>query len=219
MSLPRHVAIIPDGNRRWAKAHGLPTLIGHKKGFERARELVRASREMGIHTMTVWAFSTENWTRAKEEVKYLMKLYLDMIDQNLVEAHESEARIVHLGRKDRIPDGLAKKIAQAEEETRDYAKHALNIALDYGGQDEILRAVAKFHGGDFEECLDTGGQPHPNVDLMIRTSGEMRTSGFLPWQSVYAEYYFAPECFPDFTVELFKKAILEFGNRNRTYGR
>ncbi len=235
MSLPRsggtwlkHVAVIPDGNRRWAKAHHLPTLVGHKKGFDRARELVRASREMGIHTMTVWAFSTENWTRAKEEVKYLMKLYQDMIEENLAEAHESQARMIHLGRKDRIPEGLAKKIAQVEEETKDYDKHVLNIALDYGGRDEILRAIAKFQElgirnkelgeKDFEKYLDTGGQPYPDVDLMIRTSGEMRTSGFLPWQSVYAECYFAPEPFPDFTVDKFRQAIIEFGKRNRRFG-
>ena len=238
MDTLRHVAIIPDGNRRWAKERGLPTLVGHKKGFERARELVRVSREMGIHTMTLWGFSTENWSRAKNEVRYLMKLFHDLIDENLREAHKSGARIIHLGRRDRIPGSLLKKIVTAEEETKGYTKHVLNIGLDYGGQDELLRAIAKVQElritnnelrkeigkqgkypiYKFAEYLDTAGQPYPYVDLMIRTSGEMRTSGLLLWQAAYAEYYVAPENFPDFTAERFGEVIDDFCRRERRFG-
>ena len=243
---PKHVAIIPDGNRRWARQRKLPTLMGHRKGFDRAMELVEASREMGIHTLTLWAFSTENWTRTKREVRYLMKLYQNMIGKNLKAAHEHKSQIIHLGRKDRIPRSLASKIEKAEEETRDYKKYILNFALDYGGHDEILRAIEKFQEslrktsgqagiknkdlwkevGNFEkypiykfaEYLDTAGQPYPYPDLMIRTSGEQRMSGFLLWQAAYAEYYFEKKCFPDFTPARLRKAIIEFSKRSRRFG-
>ena len=240
---PQHVAIIPDGNRRWAKAKRLPTFIGHKRGFDAAMKLVRAGREMGIHTMTLWAFSTENWSRTKKEVNYLMKLYMDMIDKNLEEAHEFESKIVHLGRKDRIQKKLLDKITNAEEETKKYKKYILNVALDYGGQDELLRAfekfvaeirnpkseirnlfkeVGKYHNKypifKFSEYLDTGGQPYPYPDLVIRTSGEQRTSGLLVWQAAYSEFYFEKKSFPDFTPERFRKAIVEYSGRSRRFG-
>lgn len=212
--------------------------MGHRKGFDRAMELVEASREMGIHTLTLWAFSTENWTRTKREVRYLMKLYQNMIDKNLKEAHKYKSQIIHLGRKDRIPRSLAGKIEKAEEETRDHKRHILNIALDYGGQDELLRALAKVQEsgikiqdlwkevGRFEkypiyklaEYLDTAGQPNPYPDLVIRTSGEQRLSGLLLWQAAYAEYYFEKKCFPDFTPARLRKAIIEFSKRNRRFG-
>lgn len=232
------MAIIPDGNRRWAKEKGLPTLVGHKKGFDRAVELVRESRKMGIHTLTLWAFSTENWNRTKDEIGYLMKLYEQMIERTVAEAHEWQARMIHLGRKDRIPKNLAEKIAKAEDDTRGYTKHVLNIALDYGGHDEILRAIEKIRNSKLEnrnlwneigqqgkypiyklaEYLDTGDQPYPYVDLMIRTSGEQRTSGLLLWQSAYTEYYFIKEHFPDFTPALLQKAVEDFDRRDRRFG-
>ncbi|MBI2010517.1 MAG: di-trans,poly-cis-decaprenylcistransferase [Candidatus Chisholmbacteria bacterium] len=244
---PKHVVIIPDGNRRWARERGLPTLVGHKRGFEAAMKLVRAAREMGIHTLTLWAFSTENWNRTKREIQYLMKLYHDMIERNLAEAHKFESRIIHLGRKERIPQSLADKIAKAEEETKHYTRHILNVALDYGGQDDILRAIKKFleeksnikdhiskitdeflyeeigrHGKypiyKFADYLDTSGQPYPYADLMIRTSGELRTSGLLLWQAAYAEFYFEKKHFPDFTPERLRKAIIDFSRRERRFG-
>ena len=240
---PDHVAIIPDGNRRWAQRKRVPTLVGHRKGFDAATELVRASRDLGIHTLTLWAFSTENWNRSKREVDYLMKLYHDMIDENLKEAHKQKSQIVHLGRKERIPKSLAKKIVKAEEETANYKRHILNVALDYGGQDEILRAIrqwleesgklkasgkdlfeeiGKYHGKypiyKFSEYLDTGGQPYPYPDLTIRTSGEQRTSGLLLWQAAYSEFYFEKKNFPDFTPERLRQAIIEFSGRKRRFG-
>ena len=207
--VPDHLGIIPDGNRRWARARGLFTFEGHKKGFERAVQLSRAARDWGIHTVTLWGFSTENWDRTKKEIDYLMKLYERMIDSYLKEADKDGVRIVHLGKKDRIPKFLLKKILHAEETTKNNKKHIMNIAIDYGGQDDIIRAVQKMvkdgvKAGKvnkklFEKYLDTKNQPYPYIDLIIRTSGEQRTSGFMLWQSAYAETYWTDFHFPDFT--------------------
>ena len=141
--IPNHIAIIPDGNRRWARARGLNTLLGHKAGFDRAVELGRAAREMGVHTVTLWGFSTENWDRTTKEINYLMRLYHKLIDDHLREAHKDEVKIVHLGRKDRLPKSLIQKIEKAEQETKNYSKYIANVGLDYGGQDEILRTIQK----------------------------------------------------------------------------
>ncbi len=226
--VPNHVAIIPDGNRRWARARGLHTLLGHKKGFERAVELSRAARDLGIHTVTLWGFSTENWDRSEEEVTYLMKLYEKLIDDYLSDAHKNKVRIIHLGRKDRLPKFLLNKISKAEADTSKYESYIMNIAIDYGGQDEIVRAVKKMISDGvsedkidqklFEKYLDIHEQPYPFVDLMIRTSGEQRTSGFLLWESPYAEFYWEREHFPDFTPERFKEAILDYSRRRRRFG-
>ena len=204
--VPNHIAIIPDGNRRWARARGLNTLQGHKKGFDTAVEVCRSARSWGIHTVTLWGFSTENWDRTAEEIGYLMKLYSRMIDQYLADAKKDYVKIVHLGRKDRLPEFLLSKIAKAEKETKDNKKYIMNIAIDYGGHDEIVRAVQKMvvdkvpAGGIdkklFETYLDTKGQPYPYVDLLIRSSGEQRTSGFLLWQMEYAEMYWEQDHFP-----------------------
>lgn len=241
--IPNHIAIIPDGNRRWAKAHNLPPFEGHRRGFEIAPKIARAARNFGIHTTTVWAFSTENWNRSREEVAYLMKLYEKFIDDNLKEAQEEDVKIVHLGRKDKIPDSLRKKIEHAEETTKNNTKHILNVALDYGGHDEILRAIdkivkdlregkleveklretiGKYQGKYpyyyFKRYLDTGDQPYPYPDLVIRTSGEKRTSGFMPWQICYAEFYWEPCHFPDYTPEKLRKAIIDYSTRHRKFG-
>nr|AKQ03481.1 undecaprenyl diphosphate synthase, undecaprenyl diphosphate synthase [uncultured Microgenomates bacterium Rifle_16ft_4_minimus_38077] len=226
--VPDHLAIIPDGNRRWARARGLHTLAGHKKGFERAVELGRAARAMGIHTATLWGFSTENWDRTKVEIHYLMKLYEKLIDEYLAEAKKDKVKIVHLGRKDRLPKVLLKKLANAEDETYKNKKYIANIAIDYGGQDDILRAVKKIiidgvkqEDVDtqlFSRYVDTYNQPYPYVDLMIRTSGEQRTSGFLLWQSAYTEYYWENDHFPDFTPEKLKDAVLDYNRRRRRFG-
>ncbi len=227
-TVPDHIAIIPDGNRRWARAQGLPTLQGHRKGFDRAVEVSRAARNAGIHTVTLWGFSTENWDRSKEEVNYLMKLYEKLIDDYLREAKKDDVKIVHLGRKDRISKTLLAKIVKAEKETDNNSKYVMNIAIDYGGQDEILRGVQKIISAGvpadkvdkklFESYLDTAGQPYPYVDLIIRTSGEQRISGFLAWQACYAEYYWEDGHFPDFTPEKLKAAILDYSRRRRRFG-
>jgi undecaprenyl diphosphate synthase len=226
--VPDHIAIIPDGNRRWARARGLHTLTGHRKGFERAVELGRAARRMGVHTVTLWGFSTENWDRTKEEISYLMKLYEKLIDDYLGEADKDGVKIVHLGRKDRIPKSLLKKILYAEERTKNNKKYISNIAIDHGGHDDIIRAVQKMIRDKvapekidktlFEKYLDTHAQPYPYVDLIIRTSGEQRTSGFLLWQSGYAETYWEHDHFPDFTPEKLREAILDYSRRRRRFG-
>ena len=238
--VPNHLAIIPDGNRRWAREKGLPTLEGHSRGFKVGIKIARTCRNFGIHTLTFWAFSTENWKRTKKEVFYLMKLYHQFLDEYLREAKKDEVRIIHLGRKDRIGKNLLEKIKKAEEETKNNQKHIFNLALDYGGHDEIIRAIEKWRSNsktpclpagraklqnskltkeEFEKYLDTAGQPYPCPDLMIRASGELRTSGFLLWQSAYTEFYFEKDYFPDFTPKHIKKAVLSYSDRQRRFGR
>ena len=226
--VPNHVAIIPDGNRRWARARGLHTLKGHKAGFDRAVEVARAARDMGIHTMTLWGFSTENWDRTPEEIDYLMRLYHKLLDDYVADAHKDKVKIVHLGRRDRLPKSLINKIEKTEEETKNYKKHIANIGLDYGGQDDILRAVKKIVDNGipsdkiddklFLKYTDLHHQPYPYVDMMIRTSGEQRTSGFLLWQSAYTEYYWENDHFPDFSPEKLKDAVLDYSRRRRRFG-
>jgi undecaprenyl diphosphate synthase len=226
--VPDHVAIIMDGNRRWARANGLDTLEGHKAGFDRAITIGRAARQMGIHTVSLWGFSTENWEREKRELDYLMMLYKRMLDRYLKEAMKDGVRLIHLGRKDRLPKDLIEQIADAEEKTRHFYKHIVNICLDHGGKDEILRAVnriisEKVSVGQldekaFEKYLDTADQPYPHVDLLIRTSGEQRTSGFLLWQAAYAEVYWELDHLPDFTPEKFSNAIIDYSRRRRRFG-
>jgi len=230
--IPNHLAIIPDGNRRWARGKGLPILEGHRRGFKAGIKIARTCRSFGIHTLTFWAFSTENWERTKKEVAYLMKLYYQFLDQYLKEAKKDEVRIIHLGRKDRIEKSLLKKIKKAEEETKNNKKHIFNLALDYGGRDEILRTISRllsnsqlatrnsqFTEKSFSQYLDTAGQPYPYPDLMIRTSGELRTSGLLLWQSAYTEFYFEKDYFPDITPDHIKKAVLSYSDRQRRFGK
>ncbi len=228
-NIPKHIAIIPDGNRRWARERGLPTFYGHQKGFNQSINLSKKARELGIKILTFWAFSTENWRRSEEEVNYLMQLYSQMIDKNLKVALDEKIRIIHIGRKDRIPDELRKKIIQAEDKTRDFNRYYLVIALDYGGKDEILRAVKKIQNSkfksqnlkeeDFNQFLDTRDLPYPNPDLVIRTSGEIRTSGFMLWQTAYSEWIFYPKYFPDFTPKDLEKCIAEYTKRQRRFGK
>lgn len=234
MQIPKHIGIIPDGNRRWAKEKGLPTLEGHRRGFNVAVKLSRKARRMGISTVTLWGFSTENWKRTTEEVSYLMGLYEVLIDEYLKEAIEDKVRIIHLGRKDRLKESLLKKIINAEEKTKNFNEYFLNIAIDYGGRDEILRSIIKLSAvaklwrdkqnsiiteEDFEKYLDTGDQPFPNPDIIIRTSGEFRTSGFMIWQSIYAEWFFLNKYFPDLTEDDLEKIVQEFNERQRRFGK
>lgn len=243
IKLPNHIAIIPDGNRRWAKSKGLPSLVGHQRGFDTANKDLEYARDIGIHTMTFWGFSTENWNRSEEEIKYLMNLFEKMFKDNLERAEKNGVRIIHLGRKDRIPESLCETIIKAEKETLNYDKHDLNIAIDYGGHDEILRAIKKFYeevekgkvniddlckedghyAGKypyyiFKNYLDTKDQKYPYPDLIIRTSGEQRFSGFLSWQMAYSEIYFAQVHMPDFGPEELQKAIEDYSQRDRRFG-
>lgn len=225
--VPDHVALVMDGNRRWARARGLDTLQGHKAGFDRAVTLARLARDTGVHTISLWGWSTENWDRTQREIDYLMLLHRRMLKKYLKEAMEEEVKLVHLGRKDRMPKELIRELAQAEEKTKHFSKHIVNICLDYGGRDEIARAVNRYvEAGDrrpmdedvMKEYLDTHDQPYPYVDLFIRTSGEQRGSGFMLWQAAYAEVYWELDHLPDFTPEKFKEAILDYSRRRRRFG-
>jgi undecaprenyl diphosphate synthase len=226
--VPNHVAIILDGNRRWARSRGLKTLLGHKAGFEAGMKVAEASRAWGIHTFTVWGFSTENWDRDAKEIRYLQRLFKKMVDVVREKAAKEDIRFVHLGRKDRLPADLVKYIEEVEEETRNNKSHVFNVALDYGGHDEILRATRKIIDAGiksdeldektFASFLDTGSQPYPYVDLFIRTSGEQRTSGFLPWQLNYAEYCWELDHLPDMTPEKLRDIIIDYSRRRRRFG-
>lgn len=222
-NIPNHVAIIPDGNRRWAKEKGKNTYDGHKKGFEELIKIAKKARNLGIRVFTVWAFSTENWKRTKEEVGYLMKLYEVMLDRYLKDALKDEVRIIHLGRKDRINDSLKNKIINIEEKTKNFDKSFLCVALDYGGRDEIVRGIRNSKSAieelNFNKYLDTKDLPFPDPDLIIRTGGEQRISGFMLWQSQYSELEFVKKYLPDYSDTDFEKTIIEFSKRQRRFGK
>ncbi len=229
--LPKHVAIIPDGNRRWAKERHFPVFKGYAKGSDVIFQISQKAREMGIKTLSVWGFSTENWTRSKREVNLLMKVFEKRIDKQLDEAMEEKVRMLHIGKKTRINSGLRKKIENAEKQTKHFKNNYFVFALDYGGRDEVLRAIKKIFKknksldinklteDEFSKYLDTKDLPNPNPDLVIRTSGETRTSGFLIWQAAYSEYIFCKKYFPDFNKQDFEKCILEYSNRKRRFGK
>ncbi len=226
-NIPRHVAIICDGNRRWAKEHGLPSFEGHRRGYNVAIEIGKKARKLGIKALTFWIFSTENWDRSKEEVGYLMKLFEEMVDRYLREAMKEHVRIIHLGRKDRLPKSLREKIITAEEKTKKFDTYYLGVALDYGGRDEIVRAIKKIsndqfsisniNAEDFAQFLDT--KDLPPLDLIIRPGGEKRLSGLLLWQSEYAELIFTDTNFPEFSPREFEKCIDEYCARQRRFGK
>jgi undecaprenyl diphosphate synthase len=227
--LPDHIAMILDGNRRWARARGLEPWQGHFYGYKAVNALAHATRKLGIHTFTVWAFSTENWERPKKEIDEIMNIFRRALKETEKEFHKEHVAMIHLGRKDRLPEDIRNEIVRIEAETAKYApEHIFNMAIDYGGRDEIVRAVQKLvkdkipvediNEKSFEKYLDTYGQPYPNPDLFIRTSGEQRTSGLLPWQITYTEFYFEQEHLPDFTPEKLKGAILDYSRRRRRFG-
>jgi len=224
--LPNHIAIIPDGNRRWAKAHNLPVFEGHRKGAQTTIEIARKVRSLGISTLTMWVFSTENWKREKDEVKGIIGLHT-ILKQYVKECMKDNVKITHLGRKDRMPDDLLKAINDAEERTKNNMKYYLNLAFDYGGQDEIVRAIKKLTAEEitaltpetFESNLDTGTLPFPNPDIIIRTGGEIRSSGFMPWQSTYTEYFYLDKYYPDLSEEDIESIVKEFGERQRRFGK
>lgn len=227
--IPNHIAMILDGNRRWARARGLKPWEGHYNGYLAIEKLAKAVRDLGVHTFTVWAWSTENWDRPREEIDAIMNLFRKALKEKEKEFHKDKVSLVHLGRKDRLPEDIRESLVRIEAETAKYAKnHIYNLAVDYGGRSEIIRATqraiesgikpSELDEKTFEKFLDTYGQPYPNPDLFIRTSGEQRTSGLLPWQMTYAEYYFENSHLPDFTPEKLKEAILDFSRRRRRFG-
>jgi undecaprenyl diphosphate synthase len=224
--VPQHIAIIMDGNGRWAKARGLPRLAGHRAGTENLRAIIRAGAEFGVQYLTFYAFSTENWSRPKSEVEGLMKILAEVFDKEAAELHKQGARLVHIGHLDGLPPKLQEKVRNAIELTKDNTRITIVLAFNYGGRDEIVYAVKRLLKDQVDpdkvdqdllsSYMFTAGIPDP--DLVIRTSGEQRTSNFLTWQSVYSEWYFPKVYWPDFTKEELAKAIEEFGKRDRRFG-
>ena len=225
--VPRHLAIIMDGNGRWALARGLPRLAGHRAGTENLRQVIEACGEFGIEYLTIYAFSTENWGRPVEEVQGLMRILEDVIDRELPELHEKGVQLRHIGNLDRLEPDLRQKVLDAIELTKDNDKLVLNVAFNYGGRDEIVYAIQRMiaEGVRPEEVTEelvsqylyTAGVPDP--DLIIRTSGELRGSNFLIWQGAYAEWYFTPTFWPNFGRDELRKALEEYSKRERRYGK
>lgn len=232
MNVPQHIAIIMDGNRRWAKKQGLDVVVGHQKmareGIER---VVKAAIELGVKYLTLWAFSTENWDRDPREVKALMNLFRELFDVQAKELHELGVKINTLGDLSRFDEDIRKGIADWKAKTSGNSTLTVNFALNYGGRDEILRAMEKvmqdiqkgkilphkLSSAEFSSYLDTAGMPDP--ELIIRPGGEQRMSGFLLWQSNYSEFYFTPVLMPDFGKEELVAAIEDLNNRQRRYGK
>ena len=224
--VPRHVAIIMDGNGRWARARGLPRLAGHRAGTDNIRPILTACSDFGVEILTIWAFSTENWRRPEQEVKGLLRILQEMIRREVQELHKNNVQLRHLGRLERLPARLQKQVRDAVELTKNNTRITFNVAFDYGGRDEIVRAVQHIvrdgiPADQIDEALlsnymYTAGQPDP--DLIIRTGGELRISGFMLWQSAYAEYYITPTFWPDFDRDELHKALLAYGQRDRRFG-
>ncbi|MBI3380199.1 di-trans,poly-cis-decaprenylcistransferase [Candidatus Gottesmanbacteria bacterium] len=221
--IPQHIALIMDGNRRWARQKGLLEFEGHRKGEQKIEPIIDTAIEMGITYLTFWAFSTENWYRSKKEVAFLLNLYRNDLDKKIDRFHTKNVRINVIGNLSMFPKDIQEKTKKWMEKTKNNKKVTVNFALSYGGRDEIIRAINKWHKQsaitqeEFANYLDTAGQPDP--DLLIRTGGEKRLSGFLLWQLEYAELYFTDVFWPDFTPVEFKKAISEYANRQRRFGK
>jgi undecaprenyl diphosphate synthase len=216
---PRRVAIIMDGNARWAEGRGLPVLEGHREGARTLKRTVRDARELGIDELTVYAFSTENWSRPSVEVVGLMEMFAELIDSEVPELHEERTRVRFVGRRDRVSDRLRERIEWAEDLTREHTGRTLFVAFDYGGRDEILNAAAAYEGGGEEEFRRHLYAPEmEDPELLIRTSGEQRLSNFLLWQSAYSELYFSPKLWPDFDREELERALADYVSRQRRFG-
>lgn len=225
--VPEHVAIIMDGNGRWAKQHGLPRTEGHRYGVENLRRILETAVESGVKILTIYAFSTENWRRPKYEVEMLMRLLEMFLERELDELHKNGVQIRHIGELDGVPARLQKRIRKGLELTRNNTRLILNVAFNYGGRDEIVRAVRRIveEGIPAEQITEevisrylyTCGLPDP--DLIIRTSGELRVSNFLIWQGSYSELYATPTYWPDFDEVEFRKALAEYAHRKRRFGK
>jgi undecaprenyl diphosphate synthase len=225
--LPKHIGIMIDGNRRWAKARKMPSFLGHKKGIERVVEIINYAFQKKIKVLTLYGFSTENWKRSKEEVDYLMRLFTEFAKKYASSFKKKGIQFRHLGNIEMLPPSLQKELKKAQSLTKTNSKMFLNIALSYGGRDEIVRAVKeivhqkippeKINEKVIMDHLDTKGLPE--VDFIIRTSGEMRLSNFLPFQGTYAELYFPKVYWPDFNKKQFDLALKEFQKRQRRFGK
>lgn len=230
-NIPKHIAIIMDGNGRWAKKRFLPRTFGHEKGMERVKEILKAAREIGVEYLTVYAFSSENWNRPEKEVGFLMKLLSKYIEKELEEIQKNNVRLNVLGELDRIPSFVKDKIYDALEKTKKNTGIVFNIALNYGSRQEIIRGIKNIvqevndgrlnidnlDENAFKSYLYTVGQPDP--DLIIRTSGEQRISNFLLYQMAYSEFVFTDTLWPDFEKENFFECIYEYQKRDRRFGK
>ena len=224
--VPHHLAIIMDGNGRWAQSRGLPRLAGHRAGTENIRRILESCVEHGIKILTLYAFSTENWGRPNAEVRGIMRILEQTIDRELPELHQNGVQLRHIGRLEDIAEGLRQKVHEAIELTKHNDRIILNVAFNYGGRAEIVDAVRRIVESEvdsdrldehlFGQYLYTAGLPDP--DLIIRTAGELRISNFLIWQSAYSEYYATPTYWPDFNEEELHKALLEYSRRERRFG-
>ena len=229
-NMPKHIAIIMDGNRRWAKAKGKPAAFGHKAGAKTLENIVRYANKIGLKYITVYAFSTENWKRAEDEVNALMMLLQNYLDEYSKRADSENIRVKILGDITVLSQGMQKSIINCMERTQNNTGVTFNIALNYGGRDEIIKAVKniakqvqneeidieKINEETISNNLYTAGQPDP--DLLIRTSGEIRLSNFLPWQLVYSEFLFIDKNWPDFSEKDLDNAIIEYQKRTRKFG-
>ena len=229
-NIPQHVAIIMDGNGRWAKERGLPRSAGHRAGINKVKDVIRAASDLGIKVVTLFAFSSENWERPKKEVNLLMRALNNFLEREINELDKNNIRLMVIGRQRPIPQYLLNKIEKAKERTKDNTGLIFVLAMNYGSRQEIVDAVKKFTAavikkeanledldmGSFSSYLYTAGLPDP--DLLIRTSGEMRISNFLLWQLSYAELYFPRKYWPDFGKEDLEKAIDIYQNRERRFG-
>ena len=225
-TIPAHVAIIMDGNGRWAKERGLPRLAGHRAGTQNLRTIIRAAANLGIKHLTFYAFSTENWARPQDEVSGLMDLLAEFLESEIQELHKEGARLLHIGHLEGLGSVLQKKVEDAIELTKNNTKIDVILAFNYGGRDEIVCALKKLiqAGTPAEEvniqslsdAMFTAGTPDP--DIVIRTSGEQRTSNFLVWQSVYSEWFFPKTYWPDFSEADLLQIIEDFNKRDRRFG-
>lgn len=230
MNVPQHIAIILDGNGRWAKAKGMPRNYGHVQGSKNVEKICEAAYKMGVKYLTVYAFSTENWSRPKSEVDALMKLLRNYMKTCLKTAEKNRMRVRVIGDKTGLDEDIRTRIKELEEASKNNDGLNFQIAINYGSRDEMVRAIRKLakdcidgkvnpeeiEEQTFEQYLDTKGIPDP--DLMIRTSGEQRLSNFLLWQLAYSEFYFTPVAWPDFNKEELIKAIEKYNQRDRRYG-
>ena len=225
-NLPRHIAIIMDGNGRWANRRGLPRLVGHRRGADTAKQIVDILLDYGIPYVTLYAFSTENWSRPREEIDGLFQILEERLDEGVKFARESQIRVRYLGKPDGLPRRVQDKVRQALELTQNGSRMTLNLAFNYGGRSEIVEAVRRLildgipaeeiNEAVFSQYLYTAGIPDP--DIIIRTGGEMRLSNFLSWQSAYAEIYFTPVLWPDFDKKELDKALIAYSQRQRRFG-
>jgi len=226
-NIPTHIAIIMDGNGRWAKARGWPRLFGHRAGSQNIRSIIGAAIERGVRFLTLYAFSTENWSRPRLEVNGLMHLIGDYIDRETPVMHKMGVRFRHLGHMEELSQSLQKKIRKAVDMTRDNMKITVCVALNYGGRNDIMRAIREILASGIAEEQVTeklvaeylGTRDIPEPDLVIRTSGENRLSNFLVWETAYSELFFTPALWPDFNAQTLDEALEAYAQRKRRFGR